>query len=578
MSLFRLLGRFVALVLPALLIVVSVFTACEKEVEKIVTKTDTLVVHDTVTVEIMSVSVDSVVTDLDNITQGLDVTLTAMVSKNANVGALEYSWFVNGGSLNMQVGDTVVWTTPDDPNTYKVTVHATDGEFIAVGSRLVGVGMYAATVTPYYVGDARCATCHSGTHGDWEETGHAEAWASLMTSDHAASYCFPCHAVGYEGDFGNSGYDEAPIEKFVNVQCENCHGAGSAHAEAPSSSNISFSYEADNCGKCHEGTHHPYVTEWAESRHAFAPENHGAEVGSCMGCHEGVAGAVRLSGDLSAFYGSGSVVDRPDTTDIPVTAITCQVCHNSHDATNPGQVRTVADVPLITANGESPVITEGGVGKLCMHCHHARRGAESQLDNGYSHFGPHSSPQGDMMAGKSAYHGVADASFPWAQPSHLNVQNSCKTCHINMVEYDGNTAITGHTFEPTVAACENCHGQIADFDDIKALEDFDGDGTVEGIQSEVAGLLHMLEEALVADGLDTTGVGVASALGDTARSTYKQREAGYNYMFVEDDQSHGIHNPDYAVQLLQQSYEYLTNTKVPNAVILKNQKAVAADW
>ncbi|NIT60796.1 MAG: hypothetical protein GWN00_32700, partial [Aliifodinibius sp.] len=65
---------------------------------------------------------------------------------------------------------------------------------------------------------------------------------------------------------------------------------------------------------------------------------------------------------------------------------------------------------------------------------------------------------------------------------------------------------------PTVEACEQCHGPITDFDEIMALEDFDGDGNVEGVQSEVEGLSDLLVEALVADGLDTLGVGVEGAL------------------------------------------------------------------
>ena len=119
---------------------------------------------------------------------------------------------------------------------------------------------------------------------------------------------------------------------------------------------------------------------------------------------------------------------------------------------------------------------------------------------------------------------------------------------------------------------------ITDFDDIVALEDFDGDGSVEGIQSEVGGLMDLLVEALVADGLDTAGTDILGALGDTLTSTFLQREAGYNYAYIVDDKSLGIHNPDYCVQILQQSYEHLTGNPVPSAYILREEKAVAADW
>jgi hypothetical protein len=445
--------------------------------------------------------------------------------------------------------------------------------------------MYAPTVTPYFLGNAACSGCHAGTFGDWEGTAHAHAWATLQESGHPASYCEPCHSV-QDAIFGNSGYNEAPIAKFVNVQCENCHGPASAHAASMNAVDINIDYSSDNCGKCHEGTHHPYLSEWEDSPHAFTPDAnaaHGAvQNGGCQGCHEGLGALERLSDEsgLATFYG-GAPYGTParDTMEVKNQNIGCPVCHNSHDATNPGQIRTVADVQLVTSNGESPIITIGGTGKLCMQCHHARRAGESQIANGYDHFGPHANPQADMMAGKSGYHDVAPAGFVWAQPSHLNVSNSCKTCHLNMAEFDGTTAVTGHTFLPTVAACENCHGVISDFDDIMALEDFDGDGNVEGIQSEVGGLLHLLEEALVANGLDTTGTDILGALGDTLTSTLIQREAGWNYAFIEEDKSHGIHNPDYAVQLLQQSYMHLTGgLPIPNAYILRDEKAVAAEW
>ena len=42
-------------------------------------------------------------------------------------------------------------------------------------------------------------------------------------------------------------------------------------------------------------------------------------------------------------------------------------------------------------------------------------------------------------------------------------------------------------------------------------------------------------------------------------------QAAYNYLLVSSDGSLGIHNPTYAVQLLQQSYKWLTGKDVPGA-------------
>ena len=67
------------------------------------------------------------------------------------------------------------------------------------------------------------------------------------------------------------------------------------------------------------------------------------------------------------------------------------------------------------------------------------------------------------------------------------------------------------------------------------------------------------------------GASLEDALGDTLRSTVAQRTAGYNYVFVEDDKSHGIHNPFYCAQLLQQSIIFLNPGKIPNAAIVYDE-------
>jgi hypothetical protein len=572
--------KVLALLLPAFFLLFVLSSGCETEKEVI--KEVPVEVIDTVFVEI--ISVDSIYANPDSITEGGSITLTAQVSTVEPTGTVAFAWFAAAGTLSDATGDTVTWKAPDDPGVYAVTVHATDGEFIGLGSRMIGVGMYAPTETPYYLGDMACAGCHAGKHDEWAETGHAHAWETLQNSGNPQPFCNPCHTVGYEPDpnTGNSGYDEAPIEKFENVQCENCHGAASDHVENVDPTLITVSYDVQTCGKCHDGTHHPFLTEWLTSPHNF--DN--IRTGSCEGCHEGVAASIRLSGESAAhpldqFYGSGTITERPDTTEAPLQPHVCQTCHDPHSDENPGQLRTVADVPLVEANGESPVVTAGGVGKLCMHCHHARRGPESQIANGYAHFGPHANPQGDILSAKSASHGVAAPDYPWPGPSHLLVQNSCKTCHLSTVEFGGGpggAAVVGHEFIPKPEACVNCHGPITSFEDIPAAADFDGNGVIEGLQIEVDGLLHLLEEALLADGLDTTGVGFDGALGDTLRSSVRQRTAGYNLVYVEDDKSRGIHNPDYVVQLLQQSIDYLGSTLPENAKIIEGDNEAVKNW
>ena len=110
-----------------------------------------------------------------------------------------------------------------------------------------------------------------------------------------------------------------------------------------------------------------------------------------------------------------------------------------------------------------------------------------------------------------------------------------------MIEYPGpaGSAVTGHKLEPTPEACVNCHGSITAFTQIPAAADFDGDGTVEGLQEEVDGLMVLLRDAIVntPPGLDTTTKGFIGALGDPLLSTLEQREAGWNWVYVYRDAS-----------------------------------------
>ena len=121
---------------------------------------------------------------------------------------------------------------------------------------------------------------------------------------------------------------------------------------------------------------------------------------------------------------------------------------------------------------------------------------------------------------------------------------------------------TGHDFQPTVEACQTCHGAISAFSDVAAIADYDDDGEVEGIQFEVAGLIETLHETIL-DRSDSPEQRQAlvddyeASIGDITISNIAQRNAAYNLAFVEFDASHGVHNAKYAIQLLQQSILYL---------------------
>ncbi len=551
------LRRLISVTMPLLFLGSLFFGGCTDETEKIVEVTvrDTVTVHDSIFVNVIPVVVNDIVTNPDSIAVGGTITLTAETDVVAEVGTLKYFWVSSDGKFDKTEGDTVTWKAPDDAGTYEIAVHITDGTYIGVGSRNIGVGMYAAITDTFYVGGAKCATCHSDKAAEWQETGHAHAWATLQSSDHAASYCNKCHTVDFNEVPGNAGYDDAPIAMFENVQCENCHGPGSKHPDFTAEDRaITVDISAENCTTCHSGEHHPFNSDWVDSKHNFDPATaaHGAPANSfCQPCHSG-------SGFIAAF-GGGVAHDPADPGNV-----SCSTCHNPHSEENPFQLRTLADVTSVVANSESQTIAIAGNGQLCVQCHHARRSADTQIETGYDHFGPHESPQGDMLAGISAYEGF-DFEFSGKFTNHYVIENGCTTCHMNATPYPN--ANTGHTFEATTSSCGKCHGTVSDFEDIMANNDFDGDGTTEGLQLEIDGLMDNLTSELVTAGLDTVGMDIVTALSETINDTTAAgepttqaqmlRTGGYNLAFVLGDGSRGIHNPEYAVQILQQSILYM---------------------
>ncbi|MFZ0391339.1 MAG: multiheme c-type cytochrome, partial [Calditrichia bacterium] len=495
--------RMVVILIPLLILSLTLFTACEKETEKIVEVEKEALI-----------TVDSIMVDQTEVSQGETVMLTANITKKQGAGTVTKTWTADGGTLNKTQGDTVMWTAPSDSGVYMISVHATDGENIAIGTRNIGVDMYSPTETPYYVGSSVCANCHGNKNTAWAMTAHADAWASLHTSGHASPSCYPCHSVGYEGPDGNGGFDEVPIEKFQDVQCENCHGAGSEHIQSPSSNLLTLTFDVQNCGKCHEDAHHPYMEQWEESGHSFDPITgaHGAPTrGSCQGCHEGVSAAIRLSDASSAFYGGGG--DTRDTLnyhgisgninssiEMGLQPITCQTCHDPHSADNPGQLRTSKDITLV--NGQ--VLSENSTAQLCVQCHHARHSGEEQVPTGDAHFGPHPSTQGDVVYGMNGYEEV-NPGMTFVSSGHGKIHNACAACHVYMTDFDpiAGTTNVGHTFEPRVEACQDCHGaNVSSFEDIQAKKDFDNDGTVEALRAEVTGLMELLAQTMV--NADTT--------------------------------------------------------------------------
>lgn len=70
-----------------------------------------------------------------------------------------------------------------------------------------------------YIGDKKCRVCHKIEHTSWLETVHAKAWDRLKPEEQKNPECVACHSTG----------KTAEGELLTGVQCESCHGPGSAY-------------------------------------------------------------------------------------------------------------------------------------------------------------------------------------------------------------------------------------------------------------------------------------------------------------------------------------------------------------
>ena len=479
-----------------------------------------------------------------------------------------------GTTLDIDTSNQVITFIPDRVGTYKIEVaDGTLKDTIIVNSALfVGTKVGA------------CETCHDGwfrpvgvpLYSNWQNTGHSSMLVRGLNgtlSSHYSEACISCHTTGYDTLATNGGFDDYPFVfpdtliagmydsmkavypeamALANIQCESCHGPANNHYGSIVDKQIDKSLSPDVCAYCHdEGTHHFFPTQYNGSVHANPTTLARGSSTSCAPCHSG-------SGFVAWIKGG-----KNDLTTAPaVEKISCAVCHDPHDVTNLYQLRT-----LTTTLANNVTISNVGSGALCMNCHKARVEAVDYTNNylsHLSHYGPHHGPQGDMIAGTNGI------DYGWKFPTspHLQAADGCIACHMATAgaNADGSIQQFGShslnmvdpaTGNDNVAACAPCHGTIGTkFADKKFYAngnaDLDKDGVANGLQVEIQGLLDSV--AMHLPPLGSLTVTVDSSY------TLVQAQAAYNWTFVEEDRSLGIHNPQYAYTLLAVALQKLDPT------------------
>jgi predicted nucleic-acid-binding Zn-ribbon protein len=449
----------------------------------------------------------------------------------------------------------------------------------------------------------------------WTTTLHSTIFSNGIDgylSSHYSGSCIKCHTTGYDTNaaaladdgfystalkdnwtfpsmLSPTNYSSMPynLRSLANVTCENCHGPGYDHAQSYGDTNLpgwpllDVPYTVGTCEQCHDSPPtEAYGAQWYASSHAVTttiPTGSGRD--QCVKCHTALGFITSVSNTLS----TNTMFAPTNTT---YYAIGCQTCHEPHGLTTPANDSHLLRIMASATFGDGTVITNGGEGNLCMNCHHSRDGdAVTNVINyklglatwaGGSSFGPHDGVQGDMIEGINAI--TYGQTIP-SSAHRESVTNSCVGCHMQTLASSnpGFLLSGGHTFEMSynvitngvtnkidqVAVCNQCHGGITTFN--FPVEDYANTGAIQGVQTEVQILLNQLSAMLPNKNGVIAGVAQTS-LTTTTNWTTNQLNAAYNWQFVNNDGSLGVHNAPFATGLLKASIANLTGVSVPGGL------------
>jgi hypothetical protein len=296
---------------------------------------------------------------------------------------------------------------------------------------------------------------------------------------------------------------------------------------------------AENCMDCHSNSQliTAKMFQWEHSAHAIGG-HYDRNATNCAVCHTSQGYLERIAANAET---TSAAIQDP----LPLNCYTCHKIHQSYSQDD--WALTKSDPVTFWLGGETADV---GKGNLCISCHQARKPSPALPDPATggtititsSRYGPHHGAQGMMFTGSAGYE--LNFGTPYENSVHTTlIQDACVTCHMATAV---GTQSGGHTFNVAsesgainTAGCVACHADVA------ALNTLTND-----TQAEITNLLGELKAKLVERGLLNPDTDLAIVPQD-----FEGHEAGalFNYKYVEEDQSLGVHNYKYTRALLLNS-------------------------
>ena len=349
-----------------------------------------------------------------------------------------------------------------------------------------------------YAGSSACQPCHTDVYNSWKSSKHA---GMFKPAPDTPPLCSGCHTTGMG--------DPEQTSKEDDVGCEACHGPGGSHITSGGAADkIVSANSADICGRCHSGNQSGDSGRWMT---VYQP---GMSLSDIAGLKLIPVDPEKLPPPVTDIHPSltynmwlASGHGKSPNRKIQIKGkdwtgtISCVACHNPHNSDNPSQLAMKPE-------------------KLCTACHF----------------------QESVLRGRGAKGIEETKSLHPAIPCiscHMTEKN-----HLMKVLRPDNPSLA----ENRTDTCSACHDDRDRKTRGRQIQDWEAwyREAMEPVQAD----LKIVEIALQKNP-DLLNAGLKVKLDDTKA----------NLSIIIDDGSNGVHNLDYALEIMALAKKNLAEIK-----------------
>jgi hypothetical protein len=303
-----------------------------------------------------------------------------------------------------------------------------------------------------------------------------------------------------------------------------------------------------SCVACHSESHRGPIDEsFSMSGHATGTSFARGSSTSCAQCH-GSEGYVD-------YVTNGAINAEGYSNPSPFSCVTCHDKHGTFDFENDGHDFALRHFdPVTLVIDDATVVDYGGTSNNCVVCHQPRNsyavpGPTDDYTITSYRFGPHHGPQGTLVEGVMGANIAGTTGYPGVGTASHRTGSSCVDCHMGA---STDTSKGLHSWSPTEASCTVCHTNGVPTDVMLETGKTFAQG-MEELHTLLFDQKYIDESGYVLGGDGVNRAGSSNPLVAPA----KVAQAIWNYKTLEEDKSHGVHNPGYAKALLKNSIEAL---------------------